>query len=54
MNIKLEPVNKINTSDVLYDINMKQFCVYPKIDKHKYDVEYIKKNCLKLSITPSN
>jgi len=54
MNIKLEPVIKINTSDVLYDVKMKQFCIYPKIDKHNYDVEYIKKNCLKLSITSNN
>lgn len=46
----LSAVNEINTSDVLYDTNLKQFCVYPRTDNQIFDEEYIKKNCLKLVI----
>lgn len=55
MNIKLKPVTSINTSDVLFDTKLKQLCVYPiGIDKSTFDVEYIKKHCLCLTITPKN
>jgi hypothetical protein len=46
----LSAVNEINTSDVLYDTNLKQFCVYPQTDNQIFDEEYIKKNCLKIVI----
>jgi hypothetical protein len=47
MRIKLETIKSIDTSDVLYDKKLKQFCVYPKTDA-EYDVKYIKENCLKV------
>ena len=43
----LEPVTHINTSDVLYDKKLKQFCVYPQ-GVTTFDENYIKKNCLRL------
>ena len=53
--ITLKKIERIDTRDVLYDIKLKQFCVYPKdIDLKTVDIVYIKKNCLKLSIIPNN
>ena len=43
----LEPVTHINTSDVLYDKKLKQFCVYPQ-GVTTFDENYIKNNCLRL------
>jgi hypothetical protein len=47
MTITLEPITHINTSDVLYDKKLKQFCVYPQ-GVTAFDENYIKKNCLRL------
>jgi hypothetical protein len=49
MTTTLEPVTHIDTSDVLYDIKLKQLCVYPQ-GVTTFDEEYIKKNCLKIVI----
>jgi len=49
MNITLEPVTQIDTSDVLYDTKMKHLCVYPQ-SATTFDEEYIKTNCLKLVV----
>lgn len=53
--MKLEKIKTINTSDILYDVRLKQFCVYPiGVDLNTFDFDYIYKNCLRLSITSSN
>jgi hypothetical protein len=49
MTVTLEPVTHIDTSDVLYDTKMKHLCIYPE-GAPCYDVEYIKKNCLRIVI----
>lgn len=46
----LSPVTEINTSDVLYDTKLDQFCIYPQTEEQIFDEEYIKKNCLKIMI----
>lgn len=51
MNIELKKVNKINTSDVLYDTKLKQFVIYPmNVDINTIDLDYIQKNCFRLKI----
>ena len=51
MNVTLKRVKKINTSDILYDTKLKQFCIYPQtININLVDVKYIKKHCLKLKL----
>jgi hypothetical protein len=50
MNITLEPVTVIDTADVLYDTKLKQLVVYPQ-GAPRYDTDYIKENCLRVSIT---
>ena len=49
MEIVLKKIKQVNTRDVLYDVKLKKFCVYPKnVDLKTFDITYIKKNCLKL------
>jgi hypothetical protein len=50
MNIELKKVKKINKTDVLYDIKLKQFVVYPKVDNNIIDFNYIQENCLRLKM----
>lgn len=50
MEIELKKVDKINTSDVLYDTKLKQLVIYPKVDTNTIDFNYIQTNCLKLKI----
>ena len=50
MNVIFEKISNIDTSDILYDMNLKQFCIYPKDGSQNFDLEYIKKNCLKLTV----
>ena len=50
MNITLEPVNVIDTTDVLYDTKLKQLVVYPQ-GAPCFDADYIKENCLIVSVT---
>jgi len=47
--ITLESVTHINTSDVLYDTKLKQFCIYPQ-GITNFDEDYIKNNCLRLPL----
>jgi hypothetical protein len=54
MKVKLKKINKINTSDVLYDTKLKQFVIYPhNVDVKSFDVNYIKENCFRLKIINS-
>ena len=47
MEIVLKKIKQVNTRDVLYDVKLKKFCVYPKnVDLKTFDITYIKKNCL--------
>jgi hypothetical protein len=50
MYITLEPVNVIDTADVLYDTKLKQLVVYPQ-GAPSFDTDYIKENCLRVSVT---
>lgn len=50
MEIELKKVDKINTSDVLYDTKLKQFVKYPNVDINTIDFNYIQKNCFRLEI----
>ena len=54
MNIELKKVKKINKTDVLYDIKLKQFVVYPKVDNNIIDFNYIQENCLRLKMNLEN
>ena len=54
MNIELKKVKKINKTDVLYDIKLKQFVVYPKVDNNVIDFNYIQENCLRLKMNLEN
>ena len=54
MNIELKKVKKINKTDVLYDIKLKQFVVYPKVDNNIVDFNYIQENCLRLKMNLEN
>jgi len=54
MNIELKKVKKINKTDVLYDIKLKQFVVYPNVDNNIIDFNYIQENCLRLKMNLEN
>jgi hypothetical protein len=50
MKVKLKKINKIDTSDVLYDLKLEQFVIYPQnVDIGLFDVKYIKENCCRLT-----
>ena len=54
MKLELKKVKKINKTDVLYDIKLKQFVVYPKVDNNIIDFNYIQENCLRLKMNLEN
>jgi hypothetical protein len=47
----IKKINKIDTSDVLYDLKLEQFVIYPQnVDIGLFDTKYIKENCYRLKM----
>lgn len=51
MILEIKKINSINTTDMLYDIKLKQFVIYPNdVDINMFDINYIRKNCFGITI----